>query len=404
VRAVIRAWTVCLGIWFPGFPGFPGFPAHPTDPGIAFAAPGVDTRESYAAAVRLEDDGEYEKALIRVDDGLAIAPRDLRLLELKGRVLLQLRDYVGALAAYRAYLAAGATGRHRRLVEKIVDNLRAAESTFLDITLANGPAAIYLDAKSSGVFCTAAPSCNKAMLPGAYKVIAERDGFERWTQELSVEAGKTAALAIRLVEKPSPLVVRVVPPGARVLVDGQDHDAATPVAAGTHLVVVSLAGHIEERREVAAREGKPVELDVTLAPLIAKAAPAPAPAPVAPGSRSRTRTLGGMAIAAGGGLAITAGLVFGARARSTRAEVEALCGADRICDSDADYEAGHRLFGEARSDASTATLLIASGSAVLAAGLLVWLTAPSERPRPVARVVPTSHGGHDVGLTIVGSF
>src|SRR5262249_12140013 len=35
-----------------------------------------------------------------------------------------------------------------------------------------------------------------------------------------------------------------------------------------HRVVVSLAGNMEERREVSAHEGKPVELNVSLTPLV----------------------------------------------------------------------------------------------------------------------------------------
>ena len=38
------------------------------------------------------------------------------------------------------------------------------------------------------------------MLPGDYKVIAERPGFERWTGRVTVENGKTAKLGVTLAE------------------------------------------------------------------------------------------------------------------------------------------------------------------------------------------------------------
>jgi hypothetical protein len=63
--------------------------------------------------------------------------------------------------------------------------------------------------------------------------------------------------------------VRVAQPGARVTVDDAVFEASAKVAAGPHHVVVSLAAHAEARREITAHEGKPVELDVALTPLVA---------------------------------------------------------------------------------------------------------------------------------------
>jgi hypothetical protein len=254
VQALIRTWIVYVGV---------------ACTGVALAAPRVDAQEKYKLALQLDDRGDAEKALVLIEEGLAIAPKDLPLLGLKGAVLLKLRDYTAALAAYQAYLAAGATGANRREAQKIVNNLDAVKSTFLAVTLANGPAAIYLDSKTQGVFCTAAPSCNQAVLPGQYKVLAERSGFERWTGRITVANGVTATLAVTRVEKPSLLTVRVGQPGARVTVDDTAYDAPTTVAAGSHRIVVSLAGHVEARLEAAAHEGKPVELDVALTPLVA---------------------------------------------------------------------------------------------------------------------------------------
>lgn len=253
MRAFVRTWIICAGL---------------AGAGVALAAPKGGVGEKLESATRLDDAGDTDKALAVIDEGLAIAPKDLRLLSLKGAVLLKMRDYPGALAAYQAYLDAGATGTGRQVAEKIVHNLRAARSTFLEVTLANGPAAIYLDSKTQGVFCTAAPSCNKAMLPGDFKVIAERPGFDRWTGRVTIETDKTAKLAITLAETPSSLTIRVAQPGAHVTIDDTPYDAPTTVAAGSHRIVVSLAGHAETRLEATAHEGKPVELDVTLTPLV----------------------------------------------------------------------------------------------------------------------------------------
>lgn len=253
MRGVMRTWIVCVGV---------------ACTGVALAAPGGNPRDKYKAAVALDENGDAEKALAVIDEGLALAPRDLALLGLKGIVLLKLRDYPGALAAYQAYLEAGATGANRREAQKIVRDLSAVRSTSLDIALVNGPATIYLHSKTQGVFCKAAPSCTRPVLPGDYKVIAERPGFERWTGGVTVESGKTTQLTVTLVESPSQLTVRTTPPEAHVRIGDRDYTGPMTLPAGSYPVSVTLAGHAEARLEATAHEGKPVDLEVTLAPLV----------------------------------------------------------------------------------------------------------------------------------------
>jgi hypothetical protein len=267
MRTLMHVWIVCAGVACAGLAIAAPKPAAPKP--AAPTTPKVDARSKYQEAVKLSDQGEPEKALAAIEEGLALAPQDRPLLALQRTVLLNLRDYAGALAAYQAYVDTGLKGATLRAAMKIIGDLEAVKSTSLDITLASGAAPIYLDTKTQGVFCTAAPSCNKALLPGDYKVIVERAGFERWTGRVTVERGKTATVAVTLVEKPSVLTVRVAQPGARVTVDDAVYEAPAKVAAGPHRVVVSLAGHAEARLEAAAHEGKPVELDVALTPLVA---------------------------------------------------------------------------------------------------------------------------------------
>ncbi|HWU89253.1 MAG TPA: PEGA domain-containing protein, partial [Kofleriaceae bacterium] len=261
MAALLRTWIVCAGIVCTGV-------AAAAPKGNGPAAPKVSAQAQYKAAATQYSNGNYPKALELIEQGLAVAPQDLKLLGLKGSVLLELRDYPGALAAYQAYLKAGPTGANQREAQKIVNNLLAVESTFLDLSLANGPGDVYLDSKTLGVFCRAAPACHQAVLPGEYKVIVERPGFERWTSQVKIEGGNTTKLAVTLVEKPSLLTVRAAPPGARITVDDAAFEAPAKVAAGPHRVVVSLAGHAEERREAVAREGKPIELDIALVPFV----------------------------------------------------------------------------------------------------------------------------------------
>lgn len=236
--------------------------------GVALAAPKVELQNELKRAKALNDGGDYDQALAVIDQALASAPSDLDLLALRAAVLLDRRDYIAALAAYQAYLKAGPTSGNRRKALKIVNDLDAVRSTFLEITVTNGPAAIYLDSRTQGQFCLAEPSCKAPLLPREYKLIAERSGFERWAEDITVAHGKVTLRTITLVEKPSQLTVRVTPAAARVSLDGAAYDAPTTVAAGRHSLAVSLAGHMDQTLEVAAHEGKPVELNVVLTPLV----------------------------------------------------------------------------------------------------------------------------------------
>jgi hypothetical protein len=118
------------------------------------------------------------------------------------------------------------------------------------------------------VFCKAAPSCTRPVLPGDYKVIAERPGFERWTGRIAIDSGKTATLAVTLVESSSQLTVRATPPDAHVRVGDRDYTGPMTLPAGSHPVSVTLTGYAEARLEATAHEGKPVDLDVALTPLV----------------------------------------------------------------------------------------------------------------------------------------
>jgi len=256
MRALVLTWTVCVSV------------SYTT---LAVAAPKLDAAGAYQHAKQLDQQGDYEHAIAMIDQGLALAPKDaalLRLLFLKGAVLVELWDYAGAKAAYQACLDAGAKGANRRLAEQTLAVLHDTDTTYLDLQISNGPAAIYLNSKTKGIFCTAAPGCNKPILPGDYKVIVERTGFDRWTGRTKVVKGQTAKLAVSLVEKPSLLTVHAQPAGAQVLVDDKPFDAPAAVVAGAHQVAVSLAGHAGTRLEIAAHEGAAVNLEVVLVPLV----------------------------------------------------------------------------------------------------------------------------------------
>ena len=286
---------------------------------LASAAPRASASDKYRAAAKLAADDENEKALALVEQGLALAPRDLELLQLKGVLHLKMRDYTAALAAYQAYLDAGAQGANRREAQKIVKNLAAVKSTFLEIA-GTERATIYLDSKTYGTLCTT--PCKQPMLPGDYKVIAERTGFDRWTGRVTVDQGKTAKVTVALAEQPSHVTVKT-PPGARVTLDGKPHDAPGKVAPGKHQLEVALAGHATARLEIVAKEGAPLEIDVPLLALVPLAV-APAGAQLALDDKPVTLDAGGLAIPAGAHVLIAKAPGY----HDSRIEIPAERGAD----------------------------------------------------------------------------
>jgi hypothetical protein len=220
-------------------------------------------------AEELVHKGESAAALALIKDNLASMPKDAerQLLLLMGNVLLNQRDIDGALDAYQAYLDTGVHGTNAIEVQKIIVKLKLAPP--VDIAVSNGPAEIYLDAKSLGVFCPATAACTKKIMPGPHRVIVERAGFVAKTERITLQGGKPAKLAITLVEQPSQLTVNVVPAGAQITIDDAPYTAPVEVPAGDHRIVAGLDHYVEAHVDTSAHEGKPVTIDVALVPLVA---------------------------------------------------------------------------------------------------------------------------------------
>jgi hypothetical protein len=229
-------------------------------------------------AKRLIADGEYTQAITLIDEGLTAAPGNLQLLQLRGSALFEMRDFEGALAAYETFLAAGPKGANRRSAERIIANLQAVRTTKLALTIkgatSDDAASVYLDTKTLGVFCSAAPQCERGMLPGEYKLIVERPGHKKLSERVTVELGQTLALERAMTEEPSPLSVSVAaaaPGASTVVIDGKELGAAPQTATvepGEHTLEIRTAGHVTERQTFVAQKGKPVEVAVTLRRLV----------------------------------------------------------------------------------------------------------------------------------------
>jgi hypothetical protein len=221
----------------------------------------------YAEASQLAGEGRYDQALEVIGKGLELDPDHIDLRRLRGEVMLQKRDFEGALAAYERFLEANPRGANRRKAAKIVRDLQAVKRTFVHLKVDEGPATVYIDSKTLGVFCVADPECKKGMLPGSYELIIERDGFVPERVDLQVELNKTARLEKALVAKPSILTVTTRPADAQVSVDGKPvapGQQEIEVAPGDHVVTVTAPGFAAAEKKVTAARGEPVALEMAL--------------------------------------------------------------------------------------------------------------------------------------------
>lgn len=183
------------------------------------------------------------------------------------------------------------------------------------------------------------------------------------------------------------------------------------VDAGTHELTASAPGFESFAQTVTIVDGKAESIVLpTLAakpvPVVGTDSSKPAPKRVEPtepaAPPSRTRTYVALGAGAAGVAAVGVGLVFGAKARSTYKDAEALCGANLAC-SPADYPRDQQLVHDARSSATFSTVLVIAGGAAIAAGAVVFITAPRAPERATARIVPVVHD-HGGGLAITGGF
>ena len=243
--------------------------------GVAGAAPGAEAEAKYKAAAELFTQQDFQQALVAAEEGLVLDPKHVKLIGLRAATLFELRDYAAALPAYQAYLATGITGDFRREAREKIKILTRAQDTFLEIITTAGaagdvaPAAgVQVSLKTEGLFCVAEPTCKRQAFPRVYKVEAERAGFERWTGSVTVEAGKTTTLEIKLTELPSQLTVVASPASATVTVDGQAYAGPMRVTAGPHKVVVVAADHESQELDVVARGGQAVALSPALSQLL----------------------------------------------------------------------------------------------------------------------------------------
>jgi hypothetical protein len=96
----------------------------------------------------------------------------------------------------------------------------------------------------------------------------------------------------------------------------------------------------------------------------------------------------GIGLTIGGGAALAGALVAGLMAQSKYSDAKQACGGME-CSDPITFARGQALVDQARSRGNISTALTIGGGVLVTAGLVIWLTAPTEER---ITITPTTNG------------
>ncbi len=233
------------------------------------------------------------------------------------------------------------------------------------------------------------------------RVVAETHAAGQTSRE-AIARDLAAALEPRLAHLTLLIRLDGMVPGLELSLDGTlvprrpetGRGATLAVDPGTHVVTASAPGSQTWRSDVSiTRDAQSVI--VVVPPLVSLFALAPAtdmtaaaaspgagreaPLHEAPSGHARAQKIAAIALGALGVAGIGVGSYFGVESWSHASQATSECGQSG-CD-----QAGFSLRSQARSDGDVSTVAFAIGAALVVAGVVVWLTAPSDASHPAAR-------------------
>jgi len=124
-------------------------------------------------------------------------------------------------------------------------------------------AVVKLDGEELGKGSKVVPD----ILPGRHKIEVMRRSFRSWSGEVKIDAGEEKTVTIRLEKYAGVLVVRSVPGGARVYVDGEvlgRTEARLELPPGRYKVVLEKKGYRKVGRRVKVEKDKTSVVEVVL--------------------------------------------------------------------------------------------------------------------------------------------
>ncbi len=189
---------------------------------------------------------------------------------------------------------------------------------------------------TSGVWGVAIP-----VDPGSQRLEARAPGYEPWVHHEQVARGAQASVTVPQLTAAAP---GASPP--------------PPVAAAP-------------------------ELSTAPAPEPSLAPPA---APEAPKTRGNVQRVAGLVVGGAGVLALGLGTYFGISASNDNSDAE------RLCPENSCSDPGFELHESAQSNATLSNVFVFGGAALVAAGVVIYVVAPSDREETALTISPRANG------------
>ena len=217
--------------------------------------------------------GEYQKAIDDYNEALELDPNYTLAYNNRGYAYSHLGEYQKAIDDYNRALELDPNYtlayNNREIAIKKLDEYQNAKGA---ISLSSTPssATIYLDGNYKGT----TPRTIKDISPGSHTLKITKIGYEDWTKDVEVTAGKTTNIPVNLVALPD-IKLTNISPGAQVYLDGEfkgsiegDKEKNTftlkQVPFGKHQIKVTKSGYQAFTKDIVVTSSTPLSLPVTL--------------------------------------------------------------------------------------------------------------------------------------------
>jgi hypothetical protein len=222
--------------------------------------------------------------------------------------------------------------------------------------------------------------------------VARKPALEQLAQQAADQlAPSVSTLVVTLKERIEGLEIRR---GSEIVTAAQI-GMATPIDPGEHVIEASAPGRVTWRSAVRVGESKRA-FSIQIPSLAVERMPASdSPSHGGDANRIGGQKKVGIGIAAAGVVGLGLGTYFGLRASSKNDEADQHCRTESLCDP-----RGLELDDQARAAATVSTVAFVAGGALLAAGAVLFFTAPGDERTAVG----VAHQPNGARLTLWRSF
>lgn len=237
------------------------------------AASEVSSDPHHKAGLKAFAAEDYLKAAEELDTSLRLHP-DAKTALYLGNAYLKLGQLGKAKAALeRALQIDPENPRHDGII-KLIQSIETRNVGVIEIKSTPPGATISVEEKDSKPRGKA--PLELSLPPGTHRIIADAEGYEQTSAEVTVQFGETTNLELKLHVRECELALAATPPGTRATIDGGEAvlaPAKVRITRGEHRVSFAAAGYKTQVLPVNCEGKAPLSLNAALSDL-----PPPAPA------------------------------------------------------------------------------------------------------------------------------